>query len=297
MDVVNTPDGATEHPGGSPLNIAFGLARLGDSVNLVTALGGDRRGQAITEHLESAGVHIEPSSIRAEPTSTSLAALDTSGRATYSFDIRWSLPDGWRLPPAEIVHTGSLGAFVEPGGSSVVKLLQDLGPDTVITFDPNIRPSICGSHEQGLARFLEIARTSTVVKLSDEDASWLYPDLDDDQILQRILSLGPALVAITRGEHGATLVTTSCRAHVPGRRVKVADTIGAGDSFMSALISSVADLLAQGIPPAQIQNGTVFTAALLRQMGQFAVECAAITVSRAGAKPPTRAELSAEVSQ
>jgi fructokinase len=298
VDVVETAEGTVEHPGGSPMNIAYGLARLGRPVRLLSAVGPDARGEAIVEHLRSAGVEIEAETFRTEATSSATARLRADGSAEYDFDVRWSLPAGLDLPPADIVHTGSLGAFVEPGGSAVVDLLRGC-PDAVVTFDPNIRPALVGTHAAAFARFEEIARLSTVLKLSDEDAEWLYPGAGVDEAIDRILELGAAsggdrgtaLVVVTRGGDGAVIASRTERVAVPGVPVAVVDTIGAGDSLMSALLFRVAGLLDDGIPPDALRDGSAFDRALLDDLGAFAVRCAAVTVSRAGANPPLLTEV------
>jgi fructokinase len=300
VDVVDAPDAdgspiLVEHPGGSPMNIAYGAARLGVPVTLLTAIGHDARGASIVEHLQSAGVVIAPASFRDDETSSATAHLEPDGSARYSFDLRWSLPDERSAPHADIVHVGSIAAFLEPGGSSVLATVRQLAAASsdapVITFDPNMRPTIVTDHPSALQRFEELARASTVVKLSDEDAAWLYPGATLDKALDVVLSLGPSLVAVTRGGAGAVLAAGDERVAIPGAEVDVVDTIGAGDSFMSALIAQLAAMLDAGIPAATLRAGTAFDATVLGRIGAFAVRCAAVTVSRAGANPPLLAEV------
>lgn len=293
--LVDVIDGR-EHPGGSPMNIAYGLARLGRPVALLTALGPDARGRAIADHLASAGATLAPASFRDEPTSTATAELQPDGSAHYTFDLHWSLPSEVAVPPAHIVHVGSIGAFIEPGGSAVVAAARAaVGRGALVTFDPNIRPALMGARAEAPERFAALAGLSTVVKLSDEDAAWLYPDAatDAEVAITRILALGPALVVLTRGGEGAVLATATERVAVPGQRVDVVDTIGAGDSLMSALVFQIARMLDAGTPTAALRDGSAFDAATLADLGAFAVRCAAITVSRAGATPPRLAELDA----
>jgi fructokinase len=298
VDVVQPAAGGgdpVEHPGGSPLNIAYGLARLGRAATLVTAVGDDERGRAVVEHVRSTGAVLDPVSFRDEPTSTATARLRAGGSADYVFDIRWSLPgpSELRMPAAELVHVGSLGAFVDPGGASVVEHLRALAQNEtspIIAFDPNMRPSIVTDHAAALERFAAIAGLSTLVKLSDEDAEWLYPGAGVDGAIDRILALGPVLVAVTRGGDGAVIATAADRVRVPGRAVEVVDTIGAGDSFMSALLHGLAGLLDEGTAPDALRDASALDRGTLERLGAFAVRCAAITVSRAGANPPTLAE-------
>jgi fructokinase len=292
MDIVESETGSIGHPGGSPTNIALGLARLGEDTWLMTELGDDENGRTIRRHVEASGVKVVPASVGEHRTSTSRVRVDATGVANYDFDLQWKLPEAMNLPAADILHTGSIGAFVEPGGSVVVDYLTTQRERAIITFDPNIRPSVFGTYEETLARFGALCRISSIVKLSDEDAQWLYPALSLDEIIGELLRLGPALVVITKGPGGAILATPARRLSVPGAYVAVVDTIGAGDSFMSALLSRVARLLDGGVPMASIANGSIFDEPVLRELGEFAVRCAGITVSRAGANPPTLAELS-----
>ncbi|SMG41395.1 carbohydrate kinase family protein [Agreia pratensis] len=301
VDVIVGSDGApnTEHPGGSPMNIALGLARLNRPVALVTHIGNDARGTSIAEHLHDAGVTLAFGSVRDEPSSTATAYLKPDGSAEYVFDLHWSLPCGLNiddpiLAGSQLVHVGSIGAFLEPGGSTVVSLLTQLVDSEhrpLVFFDPNMRPSIVTDHGAALARFERIAALAAVVKLSDEDAEWLYPELDLEAAIERILGFGVGLVTVTLGSAGALLATRSLRVTAPGVAVAVADTIGAGDSFMSALIDYIAELLDEGVDSDALRNGQAFDAALLKSIGEYAVRCAAITVSRPGANPPTREEI------
>jgi fructokinase len=240
--------------------------------------------------------------MRPEATSTATARLAPDGSAGYSFDLRWSLPAGLSaahpvLASAGVAHAGSIGAFLEPGATAVCRLLRDLAaPDAsgrapLITLDPNIRPSIVPGRAAALERFGELAGSAAVVKLSDEDAEWLYPGADADEAADRILRLGPGLVAVTRGGEGALLATVTARRSVPGIVVTVADTIGAGDSFMSALIDRLAALLDGRVPVGLLRDGSALDPAVLAEIGDFAVRAAAITVSRPGADLPTIAQL------
>jgi fructokinase len=233
------------------------------------------------------------------PTSTATAILDESGSASYEFSIQWSLDFVDHLHETEIVHTGSIAAFLEPGASRLEALLvarqSDATGPAIITFDPNIRPSIIGSREDSAAIVDRLAKLATVVKVSDEDALWLYGKLTPDEIADRLLALGATLAIVTLGASGALLATTAQRISVPGERVEVADTIGAGDSFMSAVIEKIAALLDAGVSAAAIADGSALDRAVLAGIGEFAVGCAAITVSRPGANPPTAAEAAARV--
>lgn len=293
VDVVATAHGFVDYPGGSPMNVAIGLARLEHQVRLVTRIGSDERGAALRRHIEEAGVTLYPGSLRNEASSTATALLDAAGVATYEFTINWSLDFVDHLPTTPLLHLGSIAAFLEPGATDARRLLGEAAPGTLITFDPNIRPSLLGSHSDAVATVERLAALSTLVKLSDEDARWLYPHLTLDEVLSHVLTLGPVLLIATLGGDGAVLATTTERVPCPGTAVTVADTIGAGDSFMSGVIHQLVRLLETGTPAEALRNGRAFTREELVRIGTFAVRCAGITVSRTGANPPTLAEVSA----
>ncbi len=295
MDVVSSPSGVDEHAGGSPMNVSVGLARLGRPVQLLTRIGSDDRGASIAASLTRSGVGLFPGSIVGGATSTSTATLDASGSANYDFSIEWSLDFVTELPGSPIVHTGSIAAFLEPGASELEALLEAL-PGTagagrpIITFDPNIRPSIIGPRAESLGVVERLAALATVVKVSDEDALWLFGELGPDEVVDRLLAIGATLAIVTLGAAGAVLGTARHRVRVPGRRVTVADTIGAGDSFMSAVVQKIAAMLDSGVDAAAIVDGSAIDAGTLVEIGEFAVTCAAITVSRVGSNPPTMLE-------
>lgn len=291
MDVVTSHEGTHEHAGGSPMNVAVGLSRLGIPVELLTRIGDDERGTVIAGALAADRVTLFPGSITAQPTSTSTATLDSTGSASYVFDIDWAIDSVNQLPPARIIHTGSIAAFLEPGATRLAALLSAADPSTVITFDPNIRPSIIGDRDAALVVVEKIAALSTIVKMSDEDMTWLYGPVTPDVGVNRLLAAGATLAIVTLGASGAILATATARVAVPGVVVDVSDTIGAGDSFMSALISRVSGLLAAEVDAQSVIDGSVFSTEELERIGTFAVTCAGITVSRTGSNPPLLTDL------
>lgn len=272
VDVVRDGDTEARHAGGSPMNVALGLARLGVEAQLLTRIGRDSDGALIENHLYRAGVRLLPASLRDQPTSTAIATIGADGSATYDFDVSWDLPPIVARAP-EWVHVGSIGTFLAPGADSVERFLEGYGGR--VSYDPNIREALMP--DDALQRFERVARLTSVLKLSDEDAAWLYPGVDD--VLDVLLALGPSVVALTRGAGGATIASAADRVDVPAVRVEVKDTIGAGDSFMAALIACL------------IEDTPLDAAAAT------AIAAAAITVSRAGAQPPTRQELDAAIAQ
>lgn len=274
------PGEAREFIGGSPANVAMGLARLGHPTRLLTRIGRDARGERIAAHLAAERVGLLEESVTSAPTSTARAIIGADGAADYRFDIDWRVSE--MLPaPVDLVHAGSIALFLEPGGSSVLRLLGGLGGSALVTLDPNIRPSLLPSRRTALLRFEAAARTADLVKLSDEDAAWLYPALSPEAAARRILDLGPRIVAVTLGGRGALAVHRTGVTRVPARAVEVVDTISAGDSFMASLASSLLEL------------GVEEAATALPDVLDRAARAAAIAVSVAGANPPRREQLDA----
>lgn len=280
IDVVEhegSAAGAVEHVGGSPGNVAVGLARLGHPVTLATHLGLDARGKRIRDALVHEGVRFSDASFRALRTSTARAVINVSGAARYDFDIDWQFEPPTMAPT--LVHSGSIALFLEPGGASVAQYLAQLPPEVLVTIDPNVRPDLMPDHAEALARFASVTARANLVKLSDEDAQWLFPGLSPDRAAVRVLELGAPIVVVTLGAEGALAMTRHETLRVPSEPVRVVDTISAGDSFMAALISSFLSWGADGVAR---RLGTVL---------ERAARAAAIAVSQAGANPPNRAQL------
>ena len=293
IDVVRSgTETLGRHPGGSPLNVAIGLARLGRGVDLLSWFGADEDGMTITAHLAASGVALVPGSDSAEHTSVATATLDATGAATYDFDLSWQVPAVWASPAAAplAVHTGSIAAVLEPGGPDVARILEAHRPTATITYDPNMRPSLMAPVAQTRPLVEHLVHLSDVVKVSDEDLAWLEPDSDPAAVAHRWATLGPAAVIVTRGGDGAVAVTSSgLTVEIATPQVTVADTVGAGDSFMAGLIDGLwsAGLLGGDRRAAlHLADAGVWTAVLTR-----CARIAAITVGRPGANPPTRSEL------
>lgn len=266
------------------MNVAYGLGRLGISTALLTSLGQDARGEAIAAHLQSAGVELLPGSHNATRTGSATATLAADGSAEYDFDISWDLP---RIAPAhlpKVLHTGSIATFLAPGATAVRTLLEQSHRECLVTYDPNIRPALLGSQAEARNIFEDLVPLTDVVKLSDEDAAWLYPGVSLEAAAGRILTLGAGLAVVTRGGEGSLLATPAIQLFVPAIRSKVADTIGAGDSYMAALIYGLLSRRTEGLGRD-----------VLNTIGQTASKAAAITVRQPGANPPTAAELAAEL--
>jgi fructokinase len=288
IDVVEHQGQALgEHVGGSPLNVAVGLALLDRQVEFLTWIGGDRRGQRIADYLHDSGVHIAAGSTGAPRTATALAELDESGSATYTFDVDWQIPASVSPASPQVLHTGSIATALEPGASSVEQLVAEHHAVATITFDPNIRPMFFESPEQARSRVEAVVARSDVVKASDEDMRWLEPELSPTDLAARWLSLGPAIVAVTFGADGSYAVCANGELRIPAYPTEVVDTVGAGDSFMTGLIDALWDAGLLGADRRdQLRDIPAHT---LRRVVQIAALSSALTVARPGAALPDRA--------
>ena len=293
IDVVQRSDGSTqEHVGGSPANVAVGLARLGHDITFATLVGDDERGDKITSHLANEGISLTEGNVGDQPTSVATSTLGATGAATYSFDLTWGLTGRQSLEGLAHVHTGSIAATLEPGASAVLSTIQDARPVATISYDPNVRPSLMDSPHEVRAKIEQIIGLSDVVKASDEDIVWLYEGAPVSDVLRLWGQLGPALTVVTRGLAGAlvALSTTGELTSVDAPTVEVVDTVGAGDSFMAGLLSGLLDAELLGGAEARERLRSASLADVMPAVDR-ALACAAITVSRAGANPPHRSEL------
>lgn len=291
IDAVQTQSGdAEEFPGGSPANVALTLGRLGHDVALHTWLGQDARGRAIVDWLAQSHVALTAGSQDARKTPVAEAHIQEDGSARYVFDLEWDLhgvDEAWRN--ADVVHTGSIGAVLEPGGSKVRKLLSSAKPSATITYDPNARPMLMGSPEYARSIVESYVELADVVKVSDEDLEWLYPGQDIYEVAREWQSRGPALVVVTRGGSGAIGYAECGAVEISAPRVTVADTVGAGDSFMGALIHGLAQHDCLG-KDGRDRLHSLDRSTLETVLNQCA-RVAAVTVSRPGANPPWLAEI------
>ncbi|HEX6149880.1 PfkB family carbohydrate kinase [Nocardioides sp.] len=291
VDIVRGGDGSTtEFAGGSAANVAVALARLDRPVDFASSWGDDDRGRVLAERLERDGVSLAVDPHAIGHTSTARATLGSDGHASYTFDLSWRLNplrDG--VDPV-VVHTCSLGAVLAPGAEDVLVLLERLREDATISYDVNVRPAITGTGPDLVARVEAVAASSDLVKASDEDLEALYAELDPVTAAKRLLALGPAAVVVTRGQSGATWVSTTHEVDVAAVPVVVADTIGAGDTFCAAMLDR---LWARGLLGPNGREALVDVARdAVVDVLSFAARAAAVTVGRPGADPPYRRELS-----
>jgi len=291
IDLVVDADGdSSEAPGGSPLNVAVGLARLDVPATLISQVGHDERGGLVVQHVTGSGAEIVAVPTSSGRTSVATAHLDATGAARYDFDLEWSLPRQ-ELPPCRALHVGSLGTLLEPGRASVLDLVeQACSREVFVSYDANLRESFMDDREQAWQDVRSLGARCTLVKLSDEDAELLQPDSDPDDVARTLLQgERTQLVVLTRGGDGATAFTPDAEWSGRPRPIEVVDTVGAGDAFMAATLAQLSDLDAFGHPGPGLPLDESSVGRLLRG----AMEVAAVTCERRGANPPRRQDLPA----
>ena len=292
VDVVIGPDGQTIEtaPGGAPLNIAVGLARLGVPTELLTTIGADEYGKQVTRHVRESGVALHDGVHGSGSTSVARALLDAQHHATYEFALSWDPPEAVLPADCAAVHIGSLGTVVAPGDARMADLAaRARAAGIVVSYDPNVRPAVLGEVADPWADVRRIAAGAAVVKLSDQDGEYLRPDRSLDDLLDTLLrGEHTLLTAITRGEHGLLLATEAHRVHVPAPKVDVVDTVGAGDACMAGLLAALHQRGQLDLSSLRRLDG-----ADLAAIGAMAARVAALTCTRRGANPPWLRELDA----
>jgi fructokinase len=302
VDLVETaePGLYRAHPGGSPLNVAVGLARLGYPTALLARISRDTFGRMFRRHLAASGVDLAHLVEAAQPSTLAVASLDPAGVATYDFwvngtaDWQWTHDELAGPLPAGVaaLHTGSMALELPPGAGVVAGLIrrEHARGQVTISYDPNVRLARRGPREPALDRVEDLVGLADLVKVSDGDLAWLLPGEEPAAVARRWAQGGPALVVVTLGAAGALAATAGGVLQVrPALPVGVADTVGAGDAFGSGLLGWLADRGALG--PAGRAALAGLDRAETAEMLDRAALVAALTCARPGADPPTRAEV------
>jgi fructokinase len=231
-------------PGGSPLNVAVGLAAAGHPVRLAAERGDDLFGRLIQEHLDRYGVDTTDLAVTADPTNLAVARLDPAGVASYDLRLGWRWRGPARLAGVGCLHTGSLAATLAPGADAVAEAVAAARRRGVtVSYDPNVRPSLMGDRTAATARVERLVAAADIVKASRDDLAWLYPGTPDLAAARRWARSGPWLVVVTRGADGAVALHRGRVLACPAPPVRVVDTVGAGDAFTAGLLSRLAAAL------------------------------------------------------
>ena len=274
--------------GGGPANTAKALARLGLQVDFIDGISTDAYGVTARKELERDGVGLTLALNSDKPTCTATVTLDSAGSASYEFLIAGTatfdfndswLPDPEGLKPS-VLHIGTLATIVEPASTTLHNWAIKCAEFAPIVFDPNVRSSVVGDREKYRSAVEKWVGISSVIKLSDDDISWLYPEESMDEVAKRWIAGGASLVVVTRGAHGIIGYTEDGYEEVDGAKVTVVDTVGAGDTVGAVLVEGIMKHSVIGLQ-GQVLNAVLHRAAI----------AAGITVSRAGAQPPRLHEL------
>jgi fructokinase len=284
------PNGEDSQPivGGGPANTAKALAKLGVDTQFIDGISSDQYGQMAMNELVNAGIKLDYVKYSDKPTCLAIVSLSDSGSATYEFVIEntatFDFTSEWLPNPQtdrpSLLHTGTLATVIEPGASVLFEWAKSVAKVAPIVFDPNIRPAVISDRAQYVAQVERWVAISSVVKVSDDDLKWLYPSLEIKQVVNNWLAKGPSLVVVTYGDKGLTGYQKGEQVSIDAVKVKVADTVGAGDTVGAILVEAI------------IKDGLEnLTGLRLEMMLKRAAKAAAITVSRVGANPPTSEEL------
>ena len=274
--------------GGGPANTAKALALLGFDSYFIDGISSDAYGQKAKAELLYDGVNLKYAHFTDKPTCTADVSLDTAGVASYVFTIDGSatfdfshdwLPDPLEIKPA-VLQIGTLATIVEPAASILHEWALKVAEVAPVVFDPNIRSSVMSDRDKYQAAVAKWTAISAVIKVSEDDLAWLFPERDQLDVAAQWLGEGAALVIITKGSYGLIGITAQGSVTVPGVKVEVADTVGAGDTVGAIVVEAIVE---RGLASL---HGEV-----LREVLTRAAKAASITCSRAGANPPTRAEI------
>lgn len=287
--IVDGSGGLTTRAGGSPMNVAIGAARLGLNTALITAYGHDDHGALVQQHIESEGVTLINRGDPRRPTNQAVATLAADGSAEYAFHMENQVrgaADAIVGSDLAHLHVGSITAVSDGEWADVLAAVESSRDTATISYDPNCRPDLGIPIAEGRRRAEKFVGVADLVKASDEDLTWLYPEQTADAVAARWMDAGARLVVITHGEEGPIGYAEGVRVSVPASRTHVTDTVGAGDSFMAAMLAWCDErgMLGRSRLPR-------FSADEVRGMLEFAARASAITCARVGANPPTRAEL------
>ncbi|MFW6368442.1 MAG: carbohydrate kinase family protein [Spirochaetota bacterium] len=296
---ATTHDGVQAYipsPGGSPYNTAITCGRLEHPTYFLSRLSGDFFGRDLRTSLERNRVNISYVASGEEPTTLAFVRKNSAGDAEYAFfandsadrlitidDLPGTLPEGLHC-----IECGSISMQMEPGASALEHYISKHAQDVVVAYDPNVRPSLLDDEQAHRKRVLRVMGMSGIVKVSDVDLEWLFPDKGLEAAAAAILDLGTPLVVVTAGAEGATGYTEHTSLHVPAGTPEggIKDTVGAGDSFHGALLTW---LDRNGLMSRE--RLAALDSETLKKALSFAAGVAAITCSRSGAEPPYASEI------
>jgi fructokinase len=297
VDLVYDDGSVRTVAGGGPFNTAIAFGRLDVPSGFLGAISRDAYGLMLAAQLIDAGVDTSLVRWSDAPTPRALVHRPQDGKNEYRFDLSGTslvdlTPEQLPLLPddAWAIHVGTLALAVDPPAAAYEALVDREAGRRRIILDPNVRPAVFGDVDTYRRRFERLAALADLVKLSEDDAAWIYPGRKAEDVLKLLLGFGPRVVAVTRGEHGAIAGSGGAIVEIAGIPVAVVDTVGAGDSFGAALIAALIDEGAFGLDATLLPEEPVLARAV-----SYAVAASAITCTRTGATPPSRAEIAAQL--
>ncbi len=274
-----------KRPGGSPFNVAVGLAKLGADVSFLTKIAQDQFGKFLFKYLKENGVNTD-CSYTAEGLKTCLAfaAVDAQGKAEYEFyrdnaaDTRLELKDiaNMDYEKFNIFHFGSIALIDEPTSSTLTKLFEIFISRGLLTsFDPNVRMSLLKNRENYNNLVKNIIKKVDILKMSDDDLFYITEKKDVEEAISTLSIKEGAILFVTLGSQGSLVYKDGISKRVPGYKVKVVETVGCGDSFMAGILYKLKDLSKDDLYNISLEE--------LVDYANFANECAAIVATKQGA--------------
>ena len=296
---IDGRDAAVPAPGGSCLNIAVGMARLGASAGFIGGISTDLFGRMIADHALASQVDLRYAT-RSDQQTTLAFVRTVAGEPQYAFYDEATASQKWRYQPGSIpfaeidaVHIGSTTLTNERGAAEALALVRDARGSVAISFDPNCRPNLVKDNAGYVDRMETFAANADIVRMSDIDFEFLYGGSDCAGKAKSLVEAGASIVVVTRGIKGAQAWHKEAgTVEVEAPAVEVMDTVGAGDSFHAALLFALHTI-------GRIKTGSLaqMNSDELRRVVSFAATCAAFTCGRAGADPPRQADVRAALAR
>jgi fructokinase len=291
IDLIPDAPGSSNripHVGGGPANTAKSLARLGHDVHFIDGISSDEYGQMSRQELLNDDVKLNLALDSQKPTCLAIVSLDSSGAASYEFKIEgtatFDFADSWLPDPSRhkpnVLHIGTLVTVIQPGADVLYEWAMKVAEFAPIVFDPNVRSVVMNNRDEYVAAVERWVALSSVVKVSDDDMAWLYPEQSYRDVASRWIKDGVALVVVTEGSKGMVGITADGVVEAAGVKVDVVDTVGAGDTVGAIVVEAMVE---QGILALTGEN--------LKKVLHRAAVAAGITCSRKGAQPPYKHEL------
>jgi len=304
IDFIYVDEGSNQMykpvPGGSPMNTSIALSRLDVPSAFISGISTDMFGEMLSKHLLENGVNISAAVMKDNPTTLAFAKI-INGIAEYAFfsnnsadrsivgsEIQTAID---KLPASPTCfQIGSISLLLEPGATAIYSIISNREPDIPVSFDPNIRASLVKDRESYLTRLKDLFRHSDIVKISDEDIKWIFPELSLKSAAAVIMQYGVSVCVVTAGKNGVYWFSKNVKEYLAAREISIIDTIGAGDTFHAGLLAFL--YLSGNLSQEKLKNINQDTAVNALKYASMAAE---INCCRQGANPPNAAELKKEL--